>query len=123
LCNVPPSCIRLTPWDEQIYETFRKDFPNLRIDKLTDDDLKSPESKAKWRAFAEKFNKLDDYSYGTLMRADASKEFSEENSLLVVRIQFLAIEIARNREGLNDEVHEKCRPPPRLDLDEINGNI
>lgn len=43
---------------------------------------------------------------GTLIRTDASKEFSPENSILVVRIQFLAIEIARNREGFNDDIRK-----------------
>ncbi|XP_013104115.1 protein PBDC1 isoform X1 [Stomoxys calcitrans] len=113
ITSIHPSCIRLTPYDEQIYQTFRQDFPDLRVDILSDDVLKSPKAKVAWRAFAEKFNKLDDYSYGTLMRADASKEFSPENSLLVVRIQFLAIEIARNIEGFNDEVYRKFRPAPK----------
>lgn len=113
MTSVHPSCIRLTPYDDQIYQTFRQDFPNLKVDVLTDDILKSPEAKQEWRQFAEKFNKLDDYSYGTLMRANASEEFSSDNSLLVVRIQFLAIEIARNREGCNDEVNRKFRPAPK----------
>lgn len=103
----------MTPYDDQIYETFRQDFPNLKVDVLTDEILKSPAAKQEWRQFAEKFNKLEDYSYGTLMRANASEEFSPDNSILVVRIQFLAIEIARNREGLNNEVHQKYRPAPK----------
>ncbi|XP_075160509.1 protein PBDC1 [Haematobia irritans] len=126
ITSVPPSCIRLTPYDEQIYQTFRQDFPDLRVDVLSDDVLKSPEAKIAWRTFSEKFNKLEDYSYGTLMRADASEEFSPENSLLVVRIQFLAIEIARNIEGHNDEVYRKFRPAPKspsINSDEINHEI
>lgn len=111
LTSVHPCYIKLTPYDDQIYQSFRQDFPNLRIDILTDDILKSPEGKIAWRQFAEKFNKLDDYSYGTLMRANAAEEFSPDNAILVVRIQFLAIEIARNREGFNNAVHLKFRPP------------
>lgn len=113
LTSVHPSCLHLTPYDDQIYQAFREDFPDLKLKLLTDDILKSEDAKILWRLFAEKFNKLEDYSYGTLIRADASKEFTPENSLLVVRIQFLALEIARNREGLNDEVYRKFRPPPR----------
>lgn len=116
ITSVNPSSVRLTPYDDQIYQTFRQDFPDLKVDVLSDDILKSPEAKVAWRQFAEKFNKLDDYSYGTLMRADASSEFSPDNSLLVVRIQFLAIEIARNREGLNDEVYRRFRPAPKATL-------
>ncbi|XP_073837403.1 protein PBDC1 [Musca autumnalis] len=123
ITSVHPSCLRLTPYDDQIYQTFRQDFPDLKVDILSDEILKSPEAKVAWRNFAEKFNKLEDYSYGTLMRADASKEFSPENSLLVVRIQFLAIEIARNIEGYNDEVYRKFRPAPKSSLpNENNGN-
>uniref|UniRef100_A0A1A9WFH0 Polysacc_synt_4 domain-containing protein n=1 Tax=Glossina brevipalpis TaxID=37001 RepID=A0A1A9WFH0_9MUSC len=114
LTSVHPSLLRLTPYDDQIYQTFRQDFPDLEVDVLTDDILKSAEAKLSWRQFAEKFNKLEDYSYGTLLRANASKEFSSENALLVVRIQFLAVEIARNREGCNDEVYRKFRPPPKI---------
>ncbi|XP_036326290.1 protein PBDC1-like [Rhagoletis pomonella] len=121
LTSVHPSCLHLTPYDDQIYQVFRQDFPDLKIELLTDDILKSEEAKIHWRLFAEKFNKLEDYAYGTLLRADASKEFTPENSLLVVRIQFLAIEIARNREGLNDEVHRKFRPPPRTLVEEVNA--
>ncbi|XP_017474420.1 PREDICTED: protein PBDC1 [Rhagoletis zephyria] len=121
LTSVHPSCLHLTPYDDQIYQVFRQDFPDLKIELLTDDILKSEDAKIHWRLFAEKFNKLEDYAYGTLLRADASKEFTPENSLLVVRIQFLAIEIARNREGLNDEVHRKFRPPPRTLVEEVNA--
>ncbi|XP_037935043.1 protein PBDC1 [Teleopsis dalmanni] len=113
LVSVHPSCIRLTPFDDQIYQTFRQDFPDLKIDVLTDDILKSTDAKNRWRQFSQKFSKLEDYSYGTLLRADAKDRFCPENALLVVRIQFLAIEIARNREGLNDVAHNTFKPSPR----------
>nr|XP_016931614.1 protein PBDC1 [Drosophila suzukii] len=114
ITSVHPSQLKLTPYDDQIYATFRQDFPDLQVGRLSDDILKSAVEKLKWRQFAEKFNKLDDYSYGTLMRADASKEFSPDNSIFVFRVQFLAIEIARNREGLNDEVHKKHKPARKI---------
>nr|NP_001262161.1 uncharacterized protein Dmel_CG7519, isoform B [Drosophila melanogaster]AGB94854.1 uncharacterized protein Dmel_CG7519, isoform B [Drosophila melanogaster] len=110
--------LKLTPYDDQIYATFRQDFPDLHVGRLTDDILKSATAKLKWRQFAEKFNKLDDYSYGTLMRADASREFSPDNSIFVFRVQFLAIEIARNREGLNDEAYEKHKPARKVPEEE-----
>ncbi|EDV40839.1 uncharacterized protein Dana_GF23717 [Drosophila ananassae] len=114
LTSVDPSQLKLTPYDDQIYATFRQDFPDLKVGLLSDDILKSAVEKLKWRQFAEKFNKMEDYSYGTLMRADASKEFSPDNSIFVFRVQFLAIEIARNREGLNHEVHKKHRPARKI---------
>lgn len=117
---MPPSQLRLTPYDDQIYETFRQDFPNLQVDRLSDDILKSATEKLKWRQFAEKFNKMEDYSYGTLMRADASQEFSPDNAIFVFRVQFLAIEIARNREGFNNEVHNRYRPQAKKE--QINSS-
>lgn len=63
-----------------------------------------------WRPFCEQFKEeVEDYSFGTLLRLDCSGEFSEENTTLVPRIQFYAIEIARNREGFNDVIREKSR--------------
>jgi hypothetical protein len=104
---VDPRYLKLTPHDDIIYSTFRDVFPDLKIDILNEEELKSASSKVKWRDFIERFNKLDDYSFGTLIRADSSKEFAPENSIFVVRIQFLAIEIARNREGCNDTIRKK----------------
>lgn len=106
LCSVDPRALKLTPFDEVIYKTFREDFPDLKIDQLDEEELKSASSKTKWRSFIEKFDKLEDFSFGTLIRADASKDFSPENSIFVVRVQFLAIEIARNREGCNDHIRK-----------------
>lgn len=77
---------------------------------VDESDLKNSASKSKWRAFIEKFNKLDDFSYGTLMRGDASQDFGPHNSVLVVRAQFWAIEIARNREGYNDKIRYIYKP-------------
>lgn len=42
----------------------------------------------------------------TLIRIDSNLDYSEENTSLVPRIQFFAIEIARNREGFNSKVRE-----------------
>ncbi|CAD7081087.1 unnamed protein product [Hermetia illucens] len=109
ICSVDPRFLKLTPYDDQIYTTFRQDFPDLKVSVLSDDDLKTPHEKVRWRSFTEKFNKLEDYSYGTLLRADASKEFGQDNAIFVPRIQFLAIEIARNREGCNDQLREKFK--------------
>lgn len=39
---------------------------------------------------------------GTLIRKDVHGDYNEKNSFIVVRIQFYAIELARNKEGLND---------------------
>lgn len=113
--------MKLTPFDDQIYQTFREDFPNFNVAKITETELKNPSAKHKWRSFIEKFNKLEDYSYGTLMRTDSSQDFGPHNSILVVRIQFWAIEIARNREGYNDKIRYKYKPTPiQVEADDDN---
>lgn len=106
LCSVDPMLLKLTPYDDIIYKAFREEFPDLKIHVLNEDDLKSESAKIKWRSFIEKFNKLDDFSFGTLLRADSSKEFSPDNSIFVIRVQFLAIECARNREGCNNGIRK-----------------
>jgi hypothetical protein len=89
-----------------LFRAFREEFPDLRVDVIDENELKSDDSKYKWRRFIENFDKLEDFSMGTLIRADSKKEFSPDNSILVVRIQFLAFEIARNREGFNDDIRK-----------------
>ncbi|EZA48086.1 hypothetical protein X777_14195, partial [Ooceraea biroi] len=111
LCSVDPKLLRLTPHDEQIRKAFRDVFPNMKVDKIDEDELKSPEGKAKWRSFCEQFKDIvEDYSFGTLLRADCTEDYSEKNSILTTRIQFYAIELARNREGLNDGIRGKYKP-------------
>lgn len=44
------------------------------------------------------------------MRANANEGYTDKNVILVPRIQFYAIEIARNREGLNDDIRKLFRP-------------
>lgn len=64
----------------------------------------------KWRDFCTYFqNKVEDFSFGTLLRKNCTGEYSEENSILVTRIQFLAIELARNKEGLNKSIRSKYK--------------
>lgn len=46
---------------------------------------------------------------GTLLRVDAAGDYNQENTTLVPRIQFFAIEIARNREGHNTVIKEKFK--------------
>lgn len=111
LCSVDPKFLKLTPHDEQIYKAFRTTFPDLKVDKIIEDELKSPEGKAQWRPFCERFKDIvEDYNFGTLLRADCEEDYTEENSIFTTRIQFYAIELARNREGLNDGIRVKFKP-------------
>ncbi len=38
---------------------------------------------------------MPDYNFGTLVRGDATREYAEDNSILVTRVQFYAIEVGR----------------------------
>ncbi|KAG7231967.1 hypothetical protein INR49_010050 [Caranx melampygus] len=51
-------------------------------------------------------NDVEDFNYGTLLRLDCEKDYTEENTIFATRVQFFAIEIARNREGFNDAVYK-----------------
>ncbi|VEU20668.1 DEKNAAC101561 [Brettanomyces naardenensis] len=104
---IPGSKLRLTPFDAEIYEEFIKVFPEYsdvnKVAVISEDEMKSKEGKEKWRALFKTFEKkVEDYNFGTLIRVDASEEYTQENSIFGVRLQFYAVEIARNKHGLND---------------------
>ncbi|TID29726.1 hypothetical protein CANINC_001644 [Pichia inconspicua] len=107
---VPPSKLKLTQYDDEIVEEFFKAFPEYndkeKLIVLNEDELKSKEAKERWRDYIKIFEKkIDDYNFGTMLRKDCRQDYSEENSIFVVRIQFYAFELARNRFGLNDWVY------------------
>lgn len=51
------------------------------------------------------------------MRADTKGDYSEQNTMLVPRVQFYAIEIARNREGLNNEVKKRYKCQSKANME------
>ncbi|KAJ7356373.1 Protein pbdc1 [Desmophyllum pertusum] len=102
------SRLHLTKYDDDIYRQFKRYFKMLKVDLLKVEDLKSEEAKVKWRPFCNMYEgKVEDYNFGTLLRIDCNKDYNEENTILVTRIQFYAVEIARNRRGLNKHFLEK----------------
>uniref|UniRef100_A0A8C0JUS8 Polysaccharide biosynthesis domain-containing protein n=1 Tax=Canis lupus dingo TaxID=286419 RepID=A0A8C0JUS8_CANLU len=106
ISSVDPQFLKLTKVDDQIYSGFWKNFETLRIDVLDPEELKSESAKEKWRPFCLKFDGVvEDFNYGTLLRLDCSQGYTEENTIFAPRIQFLAIEIARNQEGYNKAVY------------------
>ncbi|XP_034341763.1 protein PBDC1 isoform X1 [Arvicanthis niloticus] len=105
ISSVDPQFLKLTKVDDQIYSEFREIFETLRVDVLDPEELKSESAKEKWRPFCLKFEGIvEDYNYGTLLRLDCSQGYTKENTIFAPRIQFFAIEIARNREGYNKAV-------------------
>ncbi|KAJ7764636.1 DUF757-domain-containing protein [Mycena maculata] len=114
--KVPPKELRLTKIDDEIFEDTFKTFPELaeadhaKLRKLDEEAMKSPEGKERWRVFIEAYRKkVKDYNFGSLIRTDARQEYGEKNTIFVTRMQFYAIEIARNRLGLNDDAHELAK--------------
>jgi hypothetical protein len=78
---------------------------------LTDAALKSPSAKLLWRQFCTSYSDnptVKDFNFGTLLRLDARDDYDNpDNVTIVLKIQWLAIEIARNREGKNDNIRPK----------------
>ncbi|KAL2358760.1 DUF757 domain protein [Cryomyces antarcticus] len=107
--KVRGSKLRLTKLDDEIYEHFKKEFPDFDPTATIDEDqMKSKEGKEKWRNFMMPYEKkVDDYNFGTMLRSNPKFEYGEKETIFVVRMQFYAIEIVRNREGLNDWIYEK----------------
>jgi len=95
---VDPKALRLTKMDDQLYKHFRETFPDLNVASVTEEQLKSADAKEFWRSFCEIYKEtVEDYNYATLIRLNSAKEYCESNSMIVPRVQFLAIELARNR--------------------------
>ncbi|AAS53245.1 AFL129Wp [Eremothecium gossypii ATCC 10895] len=107
ISKVPGSKLRLTKYDDEIYETFMEHFPEYRdierVARFQEEELKTKEAKERWRKFIGLFEKkIDDFNFGTLLRTDARQEYGQFTTCFVVRLQFYAFEIARNKHGLND---------------------
>ncbi|GAM88449.1 hypothetical protein ANO11243_064820 [Dothideomycetidae sp. 11243] len=107
--KIPGSKLRLTKMDDDIYEHFKKEFPDFDPKAtINEDEMKSKEGKERWRNFINQYDKkIEDFNFGTMVRANPSWEYGEKETIFVVRMQFYAIEIVRNRAGLNDWIYEK----------------
>lgn len=94
---MPGSKLRLTKLDDEIYEHFKKDFPEFDPKATIDEDeMKSKAGKEKWRKFINAYEKrIDDFNYGTVIRTNPKFEYGENETIFAVRMQFYAIEIVR----------------------------
>ncbi|KAF2402697.1 DUF757 domain protein [Trichodelitschia bisporula] len=108
---VPGSTLTLTKIDDEIHEEFRKDFPEFDpAATINEDEMKNKENKERWRKFIAKFEKrVDDYNFGTMLRSNPKFEYGEDETIFAVRMQFYAIEIARNHAGLNDWINQQAK--------------
>ncbi|EDN10604.1 DUF757 domain-containing protein [Histoplasma capsulatum] len=111
------SSLRLTKMDDEIYEHFMETFPEFDpAATINEDEMKSKEGKERWRSFLMAYDKkVEDYNFGTLLRTNPKFEYGEKETIFSVRMQFYAIEIARNRAGLNDWVYERAHPEEKRD--------
>ncbi|KAK3292870.1 polysaccharide biosynthesis-domain-containing protein [Chaetomium fimeti] len=109
--RVKGSSLRLTRMDDDIYDHLKRDFPDFDPAETIDEDkMKSKEGKQRWRDFMMVYEKkVDDYNFGTMMRSNPKWEYGQDETIFVPRMQFYAVEIARNRAGLNDWVYEQAQ--------------
>ena len=99
---VDPASVKLTKFDDYIHRLFLRYFSNVNIENINENDFKSDHAKTLWRPFCEHFRSvMEGFNIGTLLRKDCNKGYTEDNCFLVTRVQFFAVEIARNRNGLN----------------------
>lgn len=89
--------------DDRLYREFRAAFGAMDVLRTESRMLKDPRTQETWRAFMmAQDGRMEEFNMISLLRIDATLGYDDENTLLVPRVQFLAIEIARNREGVND---------------------
>ncbi|KAH8744909.1 DUF757 domain-containing protein [Diaporthe sp. PMI_573] len=117
--KVKGSTLRLTKIDDEIFDHLCKDFPDFDPAETIDESkLKSVAGKKRWRDFMMAYEKkVDDYSFGTMLRSSPREEYTQHGTIFVPRMQFYAVEIARNRKGLNDWVYEKAQADKKTDTE------
>lgn len=94
--KVKGSQLRLTKQDNEIYESFMEAFPDFDpAGTLVEDEMKSKAGKEKWRTWMMKWDKIEDFNFGTMIRTRADAEYDQETTIFGVRMQFYAVEIAR----------------------------
>lgn len=100
--------------DDDILADLLEQFPEYKdkeaLAHLDEDAMKSAAGKERWRKFIMGYEKsLTDYNMGSLVRGDATRPYAEDNAILVTRAQFVALEVARNRAGVNDGLYEEAQ--------------
>ncbi|KAK5163858.1 hypothetical protein LTR16_012127, partial [Cryomyces antarcticus] len=85
--KVRGSKLRLTKLDDEIYEHFKKEFPDFDPTATIDEDqMKSKEGKEKWRNFMMPYEKkVDDYNFGTMLRSNPKFEYGEKETIFGLR--------------------------------------
>lgn len=84
--KVKGSSLRLTRIDDEIYDHFKREFPEFDATVTIDEDnMKSKRGKERWRKFIKEYEtKVDDYNYGTMLRANPKFEYVEKETIFGV---------------------------------------
>lgn len=77
------SKLRLTRIDDEIQEHLKTEFPDFDPRETIDEDkMKSKEGKERWRNFMMVYEKkVDDYNFGTMLRANPKFEYGEKETI------------------------------------------
>ena len=69
--------------DEELYQGFRELFPEMNVEVIDEDHMKSPAEKEKWRPFLMSFEKrLEQFNFATLLRLNAKLEYDPDNTII-----------------------------------------
>ncbi|ORZ35262.1 hypothetical protein BCR44DRAFT_116603, partial [Catenaria anguillulae PL171] len=108
--NTGPEGMRLTRVDDELYTRFRGDFPTFNVKIISQDELTGAGFAEKWQTLHADFaDKLPAVYAHHLMRRVATREYADDNTMMVTAAQFYAIEIARNREGANQGFYDALK--------------
>ena len=94
--------LKLTPIDDEIYTHFRRVFPDLNIRAMDHTDAVVQRLRPKWMEFIRTYKdntNINDYTFGTLLRKNSQLPVDPDNTVLVTRMVFLAVEIAEKQRG------------------------
>lgn len=81
--KVKGSQLRLTKMDDEIYESFMKEFPDFDPAATIDEDaMKSKAGKEKWRNWVNQYEKtIEDFNFGTIIRTRADVEYDQDTTI------------------------------------------
>ena len=85
--KVRGSSLRLTKFDDEIYDHFKKDFPEFDPKQtINEDEMKNKEGKEKWRQFISQYEKkVDDYNFGTMLRLNPTFDYGEKETIFGIK--------------------------------------
>ena len=104
--KVKGSSLRLTRIDDEIYDHFKREFPEFDATGTIDEDnMKSKKGKERWRKFIKEYEtKVDDYNYGTMLRANPKFEYGEKETIFGALTQFYLFSTPPNDQSHEDAV-------------------